>query len=380
MDGFTEAIQEIGYQGIRRGDLVVHAMDGFAGAVGVSDADGKASPVVHAYVGSEDVDVRYFAYVLRYMALNGYVSSLAKGIRERSTAFDAATLADVVLPHPPIEDQRRIADFLDGELARLGQIQGLRAAQRAQLDEHVQASISEAITPGILSGSPRHVRFPWLPALSDGVPLVRLGYLSRLQSGLTVDGARKKTEDDVTRPYLRVANVQAGYINLDSVTQITVPRTVAARSTLQPGDVLMTEGGDLDKLGRGTVWRDELPNCLHQNHVFALRVNKAQLDPDYLALATRSLHGRCYFESTGVKTTNLASTNSSKILSFPVPLPAIDRQRVIVAELGKELKEIERVRKSIERQMARLYERRQAIVAAAVTGHVDITTARGVDV
>src|SRR4051794_30666665 len=91
--GFTEAVQEIGYQGIRRGDLVVHAMDGFAGAIGVSDSDGKASPVVHAYTTSKDVDARFVAYTLRSLAACGFIETLAKGIRQRSTAFDAATLA-----------------------------------------------------------------------------------------------------------------------------------------------------------------------------------------------------------------------------------------------------------------------------------------------
>lgn len=140
-------------------------------------------------------------------------------------------------------------------------------------------------------------------------PTIRLKRVCRLQSGLTVDSSREITGDAVTRPYLRVANVPAGWLDLDSVTEVSVPRRLAEKSTLQPGDVLMTEGGDLDKLGRGTVWRGEIPSRLHQNHVFALRPQEGVLEPRFLAYVTQSFHSRHYFERTGTKTTNLASTS-----------------------------------------------------------------------
>src|ERR1700677_1529658 len=111
---------------------------------------------------------------------------------------------------------------------------------------------------------------------------VRLGYLAGIQSGITVDGNRDFGSDTVTLPYLRVANVQDGHLDLGSVTEITVPKAAARSSMLKRGDVLMTEGGDLDKLGRGTVWNDEIENCLHQNHVFAIRPDQQKLLPRYL--------------------------------------------------------------------------------------------------
>ncbi|MCX9192858.1 hypothetical protein C3Y87_15830 [Carbonactinospora thermoautotrophica] len=291
----------------------------------------------------------------------------------------AERLCAAPVPLPPLEEQRRIADFLDGETTRLAALENVRARQRAFLDEHVYAEISETLLPGILTDPSGEFPYPWLPKLSPEIPLVRLGYICRLQTGLTVDGARNLSGDVVTRPYLRVANVQAGRVLLDSVTEITVPRAIAERSTLRPGDVLMTEGGDLDKLGRGTVWRGELPDCLHQNHVFALRPDPAKLDPDYLSLLTQSLHGRCYFESTGVRTTNLASTNSSKILSFPVPLPSISRQRELVNLLREKLEITERAKELLDEQVTRIQERRQALITAAVTGQIDVTTAREID-
>ncbi|MCQ0025349.1 hypothetical protein M4914_22030 [Streptomyces somaliensis DSM 40738] len=283
---------------------------------------------------------------------------------------------------PPSHEQRRISDFLDAETARIDRLMAARHAQVAKLTERDYASVSEALVPGSLTEAADQGIFPWLPKLPEDRPLVRLGYVCRIQNGLTVDGKRNVTGDAVTRPYLRVANVQAGYVALDSVSEITVPRIIAERSTLRVGDVLMTEGGDLDKLGRGTVWNGELPGCLHQNHVFALRPEKTALDGHYLALMTQTVHGRCYFESTGTKTTNLASTNSRKILGFPIPLPSLKNQRALVSQVHKGFQATAAVRTLLNRQLALLTERRQALITAAVTGQFDVSTAsgRGVDV
>ncbi|MFF6905969.1 restriction endonuclease subunit S [Streptomyces sp. NPDC012389] len=202
--------------------------------------------------------------------------------------------------------------------------------------------------------------------LPNGYELVRLGYVARLQNGLTVDAKRDVTGDVVTRPYLRVANVQAGSLDLDSVTEITVPRSVARRSTLRPGDVLMTEGGDLDKLGRGTVWEGELDSCLHQNHIFAIRPDPRRLSGKFLAYVTQSLYGRSYFESTGTRTTNLASTNSSKIQSFPLPLPPLKEQRRIADFLDAETARIDSLIDARDRQLEKLKERWSSGLAAQV--------------
>ncbi len=118
-EGFTNAELEIGYQGIRVGDLVIHGMDGFAGAIGVSDSDGKASPVVHAYRSLAGNDPRFYAYLLRDLALNGFVASLAKGIRERSTSFDSEMFKCLDLPMPTVAEQKAIADYLDRETIRI---------------------------------------------------------------------------------------------------------------------------------------------------------------------------------------------------------------------------------------------------------------------
>jgi type I restriction enzyme S subunit len=141
---------------------------------------------------------------------------------------------------------------------------------------------------------------------------------------------------------------------------------------LRLGDVLMTEGGDLDKLGRGTVWNAEIENCLHQNHVFAVRPDQSKLMPEYLALITRTSYARAYFESTGTKTTNLASTSSSKIRDFRVPLISLTDQACIVRETNAWLEEIAKVQAGLTQQRILLAERRQALITAAVTGGITV--------
>jgi type I restriction enzyme S subunit len=252
--------------------------------------------------------------------------------------LNAEVVANLPFPLASTAEQRAVADFLDAETTR---IDALITAKRRMM------------------AAPR-------------VPRARLGYRATLQSGLTVDGARDAGSDAVTRPYLRVANVQSGWLDLSTITEVTVPRAMAARCRLRDGDVLMTEGGDLDKLGRGTVWRCPVPECLHQNHVFAVRPRVGELDADYLALYTRTTFARVYFESTGVKTTNLASTNSSKIMALPIPALDLDAQRNVVAQWDDYSRISSAVRRALANQLDLLAERRQALVTAAVTGELEV--------
>ncbi|MFD8607344.1 hypothetical protein [Streptomyces sp. NPDC059631] len=324
---------------------------------------------------AEGTDPRFLVYVLAAAYGQGLTQSAIKqttGIQN----LDSGAFFSSAWAYPELDEQCRIADFLDAEIARIDRLVSAREKQVAALDEREYAEVTDGLIPGSLTVASGKWPWAWLPASLEDAPLVRLGYIARIQSGLTVDGKRDLSGDVVTRPYLRVANVQADRIQVDNVTDITVPADIAKRSTLLSGDVLMTEGGDLDKLGRGTVWRGELAGCLHQNHVFAVRPDPLQLDADYLSLMTRTMHGRCYFESTGVKTTNLASTNSSKILGFPIPLPKLEIQQLRVRVVQRKLEGIGRAKGRLRAQLELLAERRQTLITAAVTGQLDVTTAR----
>ncbi len=319
------------------------------------------------------IEPRFLLHVLRGMAPD--LKRISMGSTHKTIYMP--DIEQLRTPIPPLDEQRRIADFLDAEVSRIDRLVAARTHQICLLQEHAKALVSEALLPGILSAPEGVWPWRWLPALPSDRPLVRLGYVCRIQNGLTIDSRRDTSGNSITLPYLRVANVQAGYVSLENVTEVTVPREMAARAMLRPGDVLMTEGGDLDKLGRGTVWRGELPECLHQNHVFALRPDASRLDGEYLALMTQTVHGRCYFESTGVKTTNLASTNSGKILSFPILLPKVEVQRTVVAEVQRAQAGLNRANAVLEKQLSLLSERRRALITAAVTGQLDISTASG---
>lgn len=111
--GFTESLKEIGYQGIKKGDLVIHQMDAFAGSTGVSDSDGKGTPVYSVCTPlRDDVLNDYYGYVIRLMGLNGFIQSLYRGIRERSSDFRFDTFARQTLPLPPISEQEGIVAYI----------------------------------------------------------------------------------------------------------------------------------------------------------------------------------------------------------------------------------------------------------------------------
>lgn len=145
---------------------------------------------------------------------------------------------------------------------------------------------------------------------------------------------KSNLRDPVELPYLRVANVQDGHIDLSEVKVIQVERSQVRRYSLVPGDILMTEGGDFDKLGRGDVWNAQIPKCLHQNHVFAVRADHSRVEPAFLAALAASHYGRNYFLGCAKRSTNLASINVSQLRAFPVLLPPLAVQKRIATILN----------------------------------------------
>ncbi|CAN5578329.1 hypothetical protein BH23ACT6_BH23ACT6_06250 [soil metagenome] len=170
-----------------------------------------------------------------------------------------------------------------------------------------------------------------------------------------------------------MANVQAGYVDLANVKELVVAPHAVRRHLLRAGDVLMTEGGDIDKLGRGCIWRGQIDPCAHQNHVFAVRCG-SRIRSDYLVYMMESSLGRRHFFETAKKTTNLASTNSTNVSNFAFPLPAIDIQKATVESLnGSGLEHSQLITSSRSLELI-LRERRSALITAAVTGQIDVAT------
>lgn len=183
-DGFTNALKEHGYQGIRKGDLVIHAMDAFAGAIGVSDSDGKATPVYSVCLpyNKQKVNVYFYAYYLRNLALSGFITSLAKGIRERSTDFRYADFAELLLPLPSYSEQQKIAQFLDEKTAKIDQAVDLAEKQIALLKEHKQILIQHAVTRGLKNPDVplKDSGVEWIGQVPEHWEVKKLKYLAKL--------------------------------------------------------------------------------------------------------------------------------------------------------------------------------------------------------
>jgi type I restriction enzyme, S subunit len=169
--------------------------------------------------------------------------------------------------------------------------------------------------------------------------------------------------DPVFVPYLRVANVQDGFLDLSEVSWIELSRQDLMRYSVVPGDVLMNEGGDLDKLGRGAIWKGEFSPCVHQNHVFVVRC-KPHLLPEYLDVWTGTKPARKFFLLAGKQTTNLASISKSSLGELPVAVPPLAEQRVIAATLS----DVDALLGGLDRLSAKKRDLKQAAMQQLLTG------------
>jgi putative type I site-specific restriction-modification system, S subunit len=139
-------LKEIGYQGIRKGDLVIHQMDAFAGSIGVSDSDGKGPPVYICLQPKGDCSNNYYMYLLREMARTGFIKSLYRGIRERSSDFRYETFAKLFLPIPPLPEQRAIVSYIEAQTANIDKLINAYQQQVERIKELKQRLISDAVT------------------------------------------------------------------------------------------------------------------------------------------------------------------------------------------------------------------------------------------
>lgn len=133
--GFTESLKEIGYQGIKKGDLVIHVMDAFAGSIGVSDSDGKGTPVYSVCQAKGNSNNQYYALLLREMARSGYIQSLYRGIRERSSDFRFEVFAAQFYPVPPRSEQDQIVRFLDWKVSSINKLINIKQEQLSEVKE-----------------------------------------------------------------------------------------------------------------------------------------------------------------------------------------------------------------------------------------------------
>ena len=277
-----------------------------------------------------------------------------------------------ILPVPPLLQQRAIADYLDRETARLDALVAAKERLLELLTEKRRALITRAVTRGLDPHVPlRDSGIPWLGEIPAHWVPTRLKFVAKVRGGLAL-GKSYGSASLMELPYLRVANAQDGHIDLTDVATVMVPANEAVTCMLQAGDVLMNEGGDADKLGRGAIWHAEIAPCLHQNHVFAVRPNTHEIHSVWLNAWTSSEGAKGYFQSRAKQSTNLASISSTNIKEMPIPLPSCDEQALIVEQLDYLCTQLDTLCASTERSVNLLKERRAALIAAVVTGQLDI--------
>jgi type I restriction enzyme, S subunit len=190
----------------------------------------------------------------------------------------------------------------------------------------------------------------------------RLADIAQVASGVTL-GRTVPEGASIQLPYLRVANVQDGYIDTDDVKTVRVLPSEVERFELKRGDVLLTEGGDFDKLGRGAVWDERISPCLHQNHVFRVRCLPSEMIPEFLTLYMASPKGRRFFLGIAKQTTNLATISSSQLKEMPVPCPPLAEQRRIV----EVLEAVTEAKRSTEASIAKLRALRVGVLEGLAT-------------
>jgi type I restriction enzyme S subunit len=250
------------------------------------------------------VEPRFLIHYFRSPSVLQFLksSTLATGVPH----INLTILRRVPVPLLPLPEQRRIADILD----KADAIRRKRKEAIALTEELLRSAFLDMFGDPVTNPKGWEVRM--------------LGALAEAASGVT-KGKHYDGQVMVTLPYMRVANVQDGHLVLDEVKTITVSREDGRRFQLQNGDVLLTEGGDPDKLGRGAVWRGEIPECIHQNHIFRVRPGQ-DVRPEYLSAIVGSERGKQYFLRAAKQTTGIATINMSQLKAFPVLLPPLPVQ------------------------------------------------------
>jgi type I restriction enzyme S subunit len=338
---FTDA-EMVTYR-LEPGDLLLNEASGSRHEVGkpalwLSEIDDCAFQNTLLRVRPNAAEPRFLFHYFRYMATTGGFADRSRGVGIYHLGRDA--LASLPVPKPSLDQQRRIADILD-------RAEALLAAHRRS------AALFAALGHGIydaMFGSLERDR-------EASVSIARLQDLATISSGITL--GRKTPAHTSPVPYMTVANVQDRRLDLRTVKTIEATDAEIERYQLVPGDLLLTEGGDPDKLGRGTLWRGELDLCIHQNHIFRVRVTRSDLlDPLYLNWHVGSTRGKSYFLRSAKQTTGIASINSTQLKSFPVVLPPLREQRLFAQRVesvdrwralaGRQMYELDRLLKALQ--------------------------------
>lgn len=359
--GFTESLTEVGYQGVRKGDLVIHQMDAFAGSIGVSDSDGKCTSVYHCCTPKGNYDAFYYAHLLRLMAKRGYIQSLYRGIRERSSDFKFPVFGNQVLAVPPLHEQQVIVDYLKDKTLKIEQYVSAREREREQLDSLKQSEIANIVTKGLNPNvKMKDSGIPWIGEIPEHWEVKRWG------------NAFKENKDINSN----LENTTAFQFNYGSLVrkkreykEEEDAETYAKYTILKPKDIVI--------------------NGLNLNYDFVSQRVAISDDNGIITSAYISMHPRdnveaqyfCYLFKTmdAMKLFHGMGTGIRLTLSFAelkkqyIPIPPLSEQQAIVAYIDEKLQKIDQYMCDLQREIDYLKEFKQRLISDAVTGQLCIT-------
>lgn len=260
----------------------------------------------------KDANSRYVNQYLKSLSGRKSLKNCVKGIH-----LYPKDVERISVPLPSLDDQTRIAHLL----GKVEELIAQRKQHLQQLDDLLKSVFLE------MFGFCDQTYTKWT--------IDALEVYTKIVSGVT-KGKKYNSEDLIEVPYMRVANVQDGHFVLDEIKTIFVTQKEVDQYLLFSGDLLLTEGGDPDKLGRGSVWKNQIENCIHQNHIFRVRINEhLKINPYYLSALIGSRYGKSYFLKSAKQTTGIASINSTQLKNFPVVIPPIELQNQFAAIVEK---------------------------------------------
>lgn len=374
----TIAEAQAGYTYFRDGDIVVAKITPcfengkLALAQGLTNGIAFGTTELHVVRASGDTQRKYLYYVVmseRFRKL-GESEMYGAGGQKR---VPAEFVLNYELALPPPAEQRAIAAYLDRETAQIDALIARLEALVSLLHEKRQALISHAVTRGLNPAAPfKESGVPWLEQVPAHWEVRALKVVAEVRTGVA-KGRDLGDRSTITVPYLRVANVQDGYLDLTHVARLEILEGELERYRLRTGDVLMNEGGDNDKLGRGHIWQGEIDPCIHQNHVFAVRPHG--VEPEWLTTITGSNYAKSFFEQRAKQTTNLASISSRNLSLLPIVLPPAAERCAIMQMIRSESAQTDALVEKTRSSLDLLRGRRAALITAAVMGQIDLRNA-----
>ncbi|MEU4161152.1 hypothetical protein [Actinoplanes sp. NPDC026670] len=355
------------YQVVRPGDLVINKMKAWQGSLAVSRFDGIVSPDYLVCAVSPEVTSSYLHFLLRSAPLVNEFRMRSKGIRPAQWRLYWEDLAEIEVNLPGVIEQQRIANYLESETSRIEALSEKLRKQRDLLEERTLAAVYASIAGLNEPGQRRVSGISWLGSVPSSWPVMPVGYQFEVLLGKMLNQDRVQGEH--LKPYLRNTNVQWDRINTDDLLKMNFAPQEQSRYRLLPGDLLVCEGGEP---GRSAIWDGSVEEIYYQKALHRIRVC-GYSSPRWLYYCMRAATALNVFAVEG-NTTTIAHLTGEQLRAHRFPFPARSIQDRIVAHLDAISGRRTLLETKLSKQQSVLVERRQSLIAAAVTRQIDVST------